>query len=139
MKTLQLTPADIQVPFIRSKARDGVPVVLSLSAYDIPVSLRVDESRDGGDKISITFTYLDAEPPRAIAVDDHLTVMVGASSGKVLGFRVAAADNPHDIIVRIVAGVEQQLRHTTRDIQKLNYKMIQGVVFSKLEPLLTAT
>jgi hypothetical protein len=136
--TIRLTPEDVMPEPEAAMAHGDVPVILSLSAYDTPSSLNVENP--GGGILRISFDYVDREARVARPVDDDLTVFVGKNSGKVLGFEVRRnARKPREIAVRIVEGVDAQLRSTTRPNQRLNYKLIKRVVSSKLEPLLAGT
>lgn len=120
----------------RKVATSGVPVVLSLSTYDIPRSLAV--GRDPSTRRwQIRFDYPDQEPPVDHLVDEELTVQVGKHSGKVLGFTVSAQiTKPREITVRIVQGVDHELARAQRDNQRLNYELIKRVVNTRVEPLL---
>jgi hypothetical protein len=136
MQTIRLTPEDVMPEQERVFAHGNVPVVLSLSAYDIPKSLSVEPQ---GGELRITFNYVDHEEAIARRADHDLTVLVGKNSGKVLGFVVKPdARQPREITVRIVQGVDEQLRRVAlRPNQRLNYRLIRRVVENKLEPLLT--
>jgi hypothetical protein len=136
MLTIQLSPEELTKES-RELARHGVPVVLSLSTYDIPRSLTVDRDPSTG-RWLIRFDYPDQEPHIDHSVDDELTVQLGRHSGKVLGFTVSAQiTKPREITVRIVQGVDSELaRSRLRDNQRLNYELIRRVVSSRVEPLL---
>lgn len=136
MTTLRLLPEDL-VEAEASYARGSVPVILSLSAFDIPHSISVDRKDDA---ISITFQYLGHEEPVKRDAGPGLSVIVGKNSGKVLGFVAKrTSQQPRDITVRIVRGVEEELKRATRPNQRMNYKLIDRVVRTKLEPLLAGT
>src|SRR5258708_7853060 len=91
-------------------ARGTVPVILSLSAFDVPQSFTVDPQ---GVNIRVTFNYIDQEPSEERFVDEGLTVSIGKNSGKVLGFTVKQnAQLAREITVRIAQGVDQQIRHS---------------------------
>jgi len=136
MQTIRLTPEDVIPEQEHTLAHGTVPVVLSLSAYDIPKSVSADLQ---GGQLRITFNYVDNEESVARPADHDLTVLVGKNSGKVLGFVVKSdARKPREITVRIVQGVDEQLRRAAlRPNQRLNYRLIRRVVESKLELLLT--
>lgn len=136
MQTIRLTPEDVMPEQERVLAHGTVPVILSLSAYDIPNSLSVEPQ---GGQLRITFNYVDNEEAVARPADHDLTVLTGKNSGKVLGFVVKPdARKPREITVRIVQGVDDQLRRAAlRPNQRLNYRLIRRVVENKLEPLLT--
>jgi hypothetical protein len=136
MQTIRLTPEDVMPEQEHALAHGTVPVILSLSAYDIPNSLSVEPQ---GGQLRITFNYVDQEEAIARSADHDLTVLVGKNSGKVLGFVVRPdARKAREITVRIVQGVDEQLRRAAlRPNQRLNYRLIRRVVENKLEPLLT--
>ena len=134
MQTIRLTPEDVTSEQEPSMAHGDIPVILSLSVYDIPSSLTVAPEKG---LLRITFNYVDNEESVSRYVDDDLTVLVGKSSGKVLGFVVKPnTRQPREIIVRIVHGVDEQLQRATRPNQRLNYRLIRRVVENTLEPLL---
>jgi hypothetical protein len=129
MAILDLTASDLQIPTMQARKRGGGYVALSPSAYDIP--------RQNA-WVKITFDYPDSEQAEQRVVDEHLTVLMGKDSGKVLGFIVANTkkEPPLAIVARIVDGVSKQFQRATRDLQKLNYQVIQNVVDTKLGDLL---
>jgi len=133
MDTIQLDPHDLFAEAERTFTR-GVPVILSLSAFDVPRSVSVE--RDSArHTLRLTFQYVDNEEAVAETVNPDLIVWLGKNSKKVLALEVKGAP-ALDIQVRIVHGVDEQLRRATKDNQRLNYKLIRNVVSSKkLEPL----
>jgi hypothetical protein len=133
MTTVRLNPDDLK-PEAEETVEGKIPVVLSLCAYDIPHSVSVRREEPHG-PIEIRFEYPDKEEDDIRRVDNSLAVILGKHSGKVLGFTVTGL-RPKDITVRVVQGVDAQIRQATRDNQRLNYKVIRRVVTDKLEPLL---
>lgn len=127
--TIELRPEQF-VGETREMAQSGVPVLLSLSVYDIPRSLTADWDSPTG-WLHIRFDYVDQEPPVDHPVDEELKVQLGKHSGKVLGFLVSPQlKKPREITVRIVQGVDQELLRAQRDNQRLNYQLIKRVVSS---------
>lgn len=133
MATIRLNPEDMkeaQAAF----ARGDVPVILSLSAYDIPHSVTIGTEPSS---LRITFNYIDQEPAEDRVVDDGLIVSIGKNSGKVLGFIVKPdAQRPREITVRMVHGVDEQIRRATRPNQRMNYELIKRIVQERLEQAL---
>lgn len=133
--TIELKPEQLGKES-RELAQGGVPVVLSLSAYDIPRSLTADWDK-ATSWLHIRFDYLDQESPVNRPVDEELIVQVGKHSGKVLGFLVSPhLKKPKEITIRIVQGVEQELARAQRDNQRLNCQLIRNVVSDNMEHLL---
>jgi hypothetical protein len=132
--TVTLTPQELLSNSL-TMARGQIPVILSLSAYDVPSSFTV---RPHGDRVQITFNYVDHEESVDHVVDQDLTVRLGRNSGKVLAFLVKPKHEPQEIIVRIVEGVDQQIQRATRPNQRLNYELIKRLVSNRLEPALVA-
>jgi len=138
MPTVELNPLEFSTES-RELAQGDVPVVISLSAYDIPSAVTLKRDPESG-TLRISFDYVDREAAVTHIVDDALTVQLGKSSGKVLGFILKpTAQRPKDITIRIVEGVEKQLARAQRDNQRLNYEFIKRVVQNKMESLLAAT
>lgn len=133
MEIFKLSPEDMkeEQPAL---ARGEIPVILSLSAYDVPNSFTVTAV---GDSIRIDFGYIDREEAEQRSVDDRLIVLLGKNSGKVLGFIVKPdAQHPQEITVRIVHGVDEQMSRATRPNQRMNYALIKRVVQRRLETAL---
>ena len=135
MDTIQLDPRDVVAESQTTLTTGGVPVILSLSPFDVPRSVTVD--RDAS-RLRLTFQYVDNEEPVIETVRPDFIVSLGKNSRKVLAVEIkGTAGSAWDIRVRIVEGVDAQLRRATKDNQRLNYRAIRNVVQSKkLEPLL---
>jgi hypothetical protein len=127
--TIQLDPHDVDAVGETMMTTAGVPVILSLSAFDVPrsVSVERDEARH---VLRLTFQYIDHEEPVSEVVSPDLTVSLGKNSKKVLALEVKGG-SAYEIRVRIVEGVEAQLRRAKKDNQRLNYKAIWNVVRGK--------
>ena len=132
MATIRLRPEAL-ARHMRKTMHGNEPVVLSLSAYDVPMSMTMDKSEGG---YELRFEYADHEPAIDHVVDNDLTVQLGKHSGKVLGFYVRPTKTPKDIKVRIVEGVEQELAGTLRDNQRLNYQLVKEVVSTEMDELI---
>jgi hypothetical protein len=136
METTRLPLDNLRVESLQATAHGKVPVILSLSAYDIPRAVKIERVASG--MLSITFEYLDQEEPDNRVVDPDLTVIVGKKTEKVLGFMVnPTKTQPSDVSVRIVRGVDEQLRRATRENQRMNYRVIKDVVTDRLQLLLS--
>src|SRR5437867_12791960 len=104
MDTIQLDPRDLVAEAEHAVTRGGVPVILSLSAFDVPRSVSVE--RDSArHTLRLTFQYVDNEQAVAETVNPDLIVWLGQNSGKVLALEVKEAP-AWDIRVRIVHGVD---------------------------------
>jgi hypothetical protein len=134
METIfKLTPEDMKEEH-SALASGEIPVILSLSAYDVPNSFTVTVV---GDSLRIDFGYIDREAAEHRSVDDRLTVLLGKNSGKVLGFIVKPdAQRPREITVRIAHGVDEQMSRATRSNQRMNYALIKRIVQRRLETAL---
>jgi hypothetical protein len=129
METIQLDSRDVAAEPQTTLTTGGVPVVLSLSAFDIPHSVRVE--RDAAhDSFRLTFQYVDNEESTSQVVDPNLTVALGKNSKKVISLEVKGR-SARDIRVRIVEGVDAQLLRATKTNQKLNYQIIKKVIQSE--------
>ena len=61
------------------------------------------------------------------------------NSRKVLGFTVSGGREPKEVTVRVVQGVDAQIRLAQRDNQRMNYRVIRRVMADRLVPLLAGT
>ena len=138
MTILQLTAEDVALAPMETTVRGDVPIVISLSAYDIPTAITIDHDERTG-RLKISFQYVTKDEPDERRVDDHLSVIMGARSGKVLGFSVDPKYRARDLSVRIVEGVEEQMKSATRQNQILNYRLIKRIIERRLEPELLKT
>lgn len=119
-------------------AHGKVHVALSPSTFDVPVALTAELDKQAR-TLHVTLSYVDDEKADERQVDDFLALLVGKKSGKLIGFRLkSVGQEPQDIKLRIIKGVEQQMGRATRDNQRLNYNLVKDVVSSELEPLLAA-
>jgi hypothetical protein len=129
METIQLDPRDVVAESETAMTTGGVPVILSLSAFDVPRSVRVERG-PSQHAFRLTFQYVDNEEAVVETVNPDLIVSLGKNSKKVLALEVKG-QSAWDIRLRIVEGVGEQLLRATRDNQRLNYKAIQNVIRSK--------
>ena len=137
METIHLNPEELTAESRSdAMAHGNVPVVLSLSSFDVPRAINVE--RNDPTLLRITFQYVDYEARVDRSVGPDLIVWLGKDSGKVLGFELKRVPHqkPRDVIVRIVHGVDEQLRRATRDNQRLNYALIKRVLERRVEPAL---
>ena len=134
MTTVRLNPHDLMPESEQTEQVDNkTPVVLSLSAYDLPQAVTV--KREEG-RIEIRFQYPDNEQDDVVIVGSDLSVILGKNSRKVLGFTVSGGREPKEVTVRVVQGVDAQIRLAQRDNQRMNYRVIRRVMADRLEPLL---
>lgn len=137
--TIRLQPGALAKATEEELRREGTPIILSLSSYDVPKSMKIDREPSG--RLHIQFEYLDEESAVDNAVDDELTVQLGKHSGKVLGFLVSGRiRKPREVTVRIVSGVDRELaRPRMKDNQRMNYQLIRRVVSTTMENALANT
>src|SRR5439155_12516273 len=97
----RLDPTELVTRSLRNVYVHGVPISLSLSAFDVPQSMTVQEDVASGG-IRITFRYLDDEQATQQRLTPQLTALIGKNSHKLLCFVVAPPPGQHPHDIRIV-------------------------------------
>lgn len=130
-ETIVFDPDQLQLRTMTSTTSStGVPVRLSLSTFDVPRSVTIDDVAGGG--LLIRFQYIDNEQATEHKTDESLTTLVGKNSGKVLGFILGLTAIPaQQIPQRLAYVVDRELANATKDNQKLNYSLIRALVTEK--------
>ena len=103
-------------------------VVLSASVYDVPQSATIEWN--GSERVVlITFKYVDNEKAIERRLND-LTLYTGKNSDKLIAvsLKVTTPDNKN-IAEELARGVDRQIAGTTRDNQRLNYKIVRDILY----------
>jgi hypothetical protein len=118
----------------RREAYKGVHFMVTVSPYSIPEAVR-GSYNEAKRLFEIRFRYLDEESHKRRKVDDHVCILEGEHSGRLLGIDVDV-DTLGVETISVAVRALGKLAGTAPKRRKSNYEAARKVIDSKKKELL---
>ena len=137
MRWIPINEDDLrQLNPVKTREEKGIKFGVMLSPYDLPEAVKGEYNEDRS-IFEIRFRYLDEEKSKKHKIDEHISVLEGKNSGRLLGIDVDVEKSGVGIIQLAIQTLKEQSSHI-KDQQKANYNAAQEVLSTKREDLLAA-
>jgi hypothetical protein len=108
----------------------GIQFTVMMSPYAIPEAIK-GEFNNEHKVFEIRFRYMDEEKAETKKIDQHVSILVGVNSGRLMGIDV-------DILkldVSVVSLALKEFEKTVPEKQRRNFEAAREVLLSKAEEL----